>query len=297
MPERLLLSLIDGSSYLYRAFYAIRHLSTSRGVPTNAVYGFVNMLLKVLREKEPAFIGVAFDPGGPTVRHEVFTAYKANRPPIPPSLEAQIPYVQRVVEAFQIPCLIEKGYEADDVLGTLALKAAGEGLEVTLITGDKDFLQLVSPSIQVYDAAKEKVYGEEEVRERYGVEPRAIPDLLALMGDPVDNIPGVPGVGEKTARVLLQQFGTVEGLLAQLSDVEPPRLYEAIRAYAEQLRVNRDLVTIRTDLAFPLDLQALQRREPDGAALAALFQELEFSSLMKRLGLKEGKSTQQPHLF
>ncbi len=297
MPERRHLALIDGSSSLYRAFYAIRSLSTARGLPTNAVYGFVNMLLKVLREQEPAFIGVAFDPGGPTVRHEVFAAYKANRPPIPPDLEGQIPYVQRLVAAFQIPWLMEEGYEADDLLGTLAWKAAGEGLEVTLITGDKDLFQLVGPSIQVYDPAKEKVYGEEEVRERFGVEPKAIPDLLALMGDPVDNIPGMPGVGEKTARALLQQFGTVEGLLTRLSEVKPPKLQEAIRAHVDRLQMNRELVTIRTDLPFPLDLQALQRREPDEAALIALFQELEFSSLMKRLGLKKGKDSQQPDLF
>jgi len=296
MPERRHLFLIDGSSYLYRAFYAIRPLSTARGIPTHAVYGFVNMLLKVLRERAPAFIGVAFDPGGPTVRHEVFAAYKANRPPIPPSLEVQIPYARRIVEAFRIPCLIEEGFEADDVLGTVAVKAAGEGLEVTLISGDKDFLQLVGPSIHVYDPVKGKTYGEEEVRERYGVNPEAVPDLLALIGDPVDNIPGVPGIGEKTARALLQRFGTVEGLLARLSEVAPPKLQEAIRVHADRLRVNRDLVTIKTHLAFPLDLQALQRREPDKAALITLFQELEFFSLMKRLGLQEGENS-QPDLF
>jgi len=290
------LYLIDGNSSLYRAFFVkdLQKFTTSKGLPTGAVYGFTNMLLKLLKERRPEFLAVAFDAGGVTARHEAFATYKANRPPTPPPLLQQIPYAYRLVKAFRILLLAEEGYEADDLLGTLAKKAAKEGFEVTLVTADKDFLQLVDPCIWVYDPIKGKRYREEEVVERYGVEPKRLPDLFALMGDPVDNIPGIPGVGEKTARALVEQFGSVEVLLDRLDEVKPEKLREVIQAYQEQIRLNKDLVTIRTDLSLPLDFDALRCQGPDESALRALLEELEFHSLLKRLKLKK---TDQQELF
>lgn len=294
MAERSVLYLIDGSATLYRAFFAVPPLSTSYGLPTGAVYGFANMLLKLIKERGPEFLAVAFDKGGMTARHEAYAEYKANRPPTPPELLQQIPYTYRLVEALSIPLLAEEGYEADDLLGTAARKAAEAGTTVTLVTADKDFLQLVGPRIKVYDPIREKLYGEEEVVERYGVEPGQLPDLFALMGDPVDNIPNIPGVGEKTARALVQRFGSIENLLDHLKEVKPSKVRESLQAHGERLRLNKDLVTIKTDLPLELTLSDLTFKGPDEAALHALFQELEFSSLLKRLKLKE---SDQPQLL
>lgn len=295
MAERFSkLYLIDGSATLYRAFFAVPPLSTSYGLPTGAVYGFANMLLKLMKEREPELLAVAFDKGGVTARHEAYTLYKAHRPPTPPELLQQIPYAYRLVEALSLPLLAEEGYEADDLLGTVARKAAEAGLTVTLVTADKDFLQLVGPRIKVYDPIKEKLYGEKEVVERYGVEPWQLPDLLALMGDPVDNIPNIPGIGEKTARALIQQFGSIENLLDHLEEVKPSKVKESLQAHREQLRLNKGLVTIKTDLPLTLPLSALTCKGPDKAALRALLQELEFHTLLKRLRLKD---TDQPQLL
>lgn len=279
-PTRRQLSLIDGTSYIYRAFFALPPLSNSRGVPTNAVYGFTNMLLKLLREQAPTYLGVVFDAGGETERHREFAEYKAQRPPMPETLAPQVPYIYQVLEAMRIPTLWEEGYEADDIIGTVALRTVAEGFQVVIVTGDKDFLQLVGPSVQVYDSMREKVYGVREVEERYGVPPQAMVELMSLTGDPIDNIPGVPGIGEKTARGLIQEFGTVEHLLRHLDRVRPPRLREILKAHAEQIQRNRSLVAIRTDLPLPFHCEALRRQEPDRGKLQSLFRELEFTRLL-----------------
>ena len=180
-PHKPSLYSIDGNSYIYRAFYAIRNLSTSSGLPTNAVFGFANMLLKVIKEKSPDMVAIAFDPKGPTRRHTEFRDYKAHRPPMPRDLVPQIPYIHKLVEAFRIPVFIQEGQEADDVIATLARRAESAGIEVTVVTGDKDLLQLVGPSIKVYDTLKEKVYEPKDVEERFSVPPERVIEIMGLM--------------------------------------------------------------------------------------------------------------------
>jgi len=275
--------LIDGTLYIYRAFFALPPMSDSRGLPTNAIYGFTNMLLKVLREQSPEHIAVVFDAGGETERHREFEAYKAQRPPMPDTLAPQIPYVYRVVEALQVPTLMEEGYEADDIIGTLATRAVADGFQVTIVSGDKDLFQLVNPATEVYDPMRDKTYRVQDVQERYGVPPQAMTDLMSLVGDAVDNIPGVPGVGEKTASTLIQEFGTVENLLDSLDQVKRPKLREALSAHATQIRMNRSLVTLRTDLPLCASPQDLRRQVPHAERLRTLFEELGFTRLLSAL--------------
>jgi 5'-3' exonuclease len=277
------LVLVDGSSSLYRAFFALPPLSNSRGIPTHAVLGFTTMLLKLLREEEPDAVAVAFDGPGPTRRHQEFTDYKAQRPETPDSMVRQIPYVHRVLEAMHVPILMLAGEEADDILGAVAVRAAAEGYAVVLISGDKDLFQVVGDRVAVRDTMKDRTWGPPEVKERYGIPPERIPDFLALMGDSIDNIPGVPGVGEKTARDLLQRFGSLEGVLDRVAEVPKPKLRDALRTHAEQARLSKRLATIRTDLAVPWTAGNLAREAPDIPALLALCRELEFSRLAQQL--------------
>jgi DNA polymerase-1 len=213
------LYIIDGNSYIYRAFYAVRGLTNSSGLPTNAVFGFANMLLKVIKEKTPEFLAIVFDPKGPTRRHLEYKDYKSHRPPMPRDLVPQVPYIHKLVEAFRIPVFVQDGQEADDLIATLARKAESRGMDVTVVTGDKDILQLVGPRIRVYDTLKEKVYGPKEVEERFGVPPDRVVEIMGLMGDASDNIPGVPGIGEKTAQTLIKEYGTIENLLAHAAEI------------------------------------------------------------------------------
>lgn len=281
-PRRLI--LVDGSSSLYRAFFALPPLSNSRGTPTHAVLGFTTMLLKLLREEEPDAVAVALDGPGPTRRHQEFAAYKAQRPEMPEAMVQQIPYIHRVLEAMHIPVLMLAGEEADDILGTVAVRSAAEGYTVIVISGDKDLFQVVGARVAVRDTMKERTWGPAEVRERYGIPPERIPDLLGLMGDSIDNIPGVPGVGEKTARDLLQRFGTLEEALDRAAEVPRPKLRDALRTHAEQARLSKRLASIRTDLAVPWATGDLARKAPDIPALLALCRELEFSRLAQQLG-------------
>lgn len=277
------LYLIDGHSYLYRAFHALPPLSNSKGLPTHVIYGFTHMLLKLIREKRPDYLAVAFDSGKPTHRHEAFEAYKAHRPPMPDPLAVQIPYVMKIVEAFRIPVLIQEGVEADDLIGTLAKQIQAQDAEVVIVTGDKDMFQLVSPRIHIYDSMRDKTYGVREVQEKFGVEPGQVVEVIALMGDAVDNIPGVPGVGEKTATELIRQFGTIDHLLARLDEVKRPKLRETLKAHADQIRLNRELASLHLDLPWKRDLARFGRTEPDLKTLTQLFSELEFSSLLRAL--------------
>jgi len=194
MPSRPRLFLIDGSSYIYRAFYAIGHLSNSKGLPTNAIYGFTQMLLKVLKDHQPDYIAIAFDSRAPTFRSTVYKEYKANRPAMPENLSLQIPYIKKIVEGYRIATLEAEGFEADDLIGTVA-KAMESKVDVVIITGDKDILQLVSDRILVYDTMKGKKFGMDEVMERFGVKPAQVVEVMGLAGDAIDNIPGVPGIG------------------------------------------------------------------------------------------------------
>ncbi len=280
MTRRETLYLIDGSSYIYRAFYAIRNLSNSQGLPTNAVFGFTRMLMKVIEEKKPDYVAVAFDAKGPSFRHKLYPDYKANRPEMPDDLQPQIPYIKMMVDGFGIPAIERAGFEADDIIGTLARQGEAMGLDVVLVTGDKDFLQLVRPHVQVYDTMKDELYGEPEVRERFGVEPGRVIEVMALMGDSSDNVPGVPGVGSKTAVKLIQQYHDVEGTLAQAEKIKG-KAGKALQEYSEQARLSRQLVTIDTDLDIKLDPDAYRYTEPKLENLMALLRELEFTSLLK----------------
>jgi DNA polymerase-1 len=277
-PQRLY--LIDGSSYIYRAYFAIRHLSNSKGFATNAVFGFINMLLKVVREHAPDHLAVVFDAKGPTFRKEIYPEYKANRSAMPEDLVPQIPYIKEVVRAFNMPAIEKAGYEADDIIATLAKKFAAEGLEITVVTGDKDLMQIVSERIRLLDTMKDKISGLEEVAERFGGAPDKVIEVQALAGDSSDNIPGVPGIGEKTAVKLIREFGTVENLLERCDEVKG-KMGEKLREFAEQARLSKRLVTLVDDLPLNLDYANFALSEPNREALTALFKELEFHKLVQ----------------
>ncbi|MDE2060162.1 MAG: DNA polymerase I [candidate division NC10 bacterium] len=275
------LYLIDGSSYLFRAYHALPPLTNSEGVPTGAIYGFTNMLLKIIRDEHPEAMVVVFDSAGPTERHTRYADYKANRGQMPDDLSRQLPYIHRIVEAMRIPLLMQQGQEADDLIGSLARQAEAQDFHVTIVTGDKDMLQLIGPEIRVYDSMKEKVYGEPEVLERFGVPPGQVVEVMGLMGDPIDNIPGVRGIGEKTARSLIQQFGSIEEMITRLHEIKSVKVREILRSQVEQARLSRDLARLRTDLQVSVDLGQVALREPDNAALQALFRELGFTGLQR----------------
>jgi DNA polymerase-1 len=282
MSKQPRLFLIDGSSYIFRAFYAIGHLSNSKGLPTNAIYGFTQMLLKVLKEHQPDYLIVALDAKAPTFRSEVYEEYKANRPAMPEGLTPQIPYIKKIMEAYRIATLEIEGYEADDIIGTIA-KGVESEVDVVVITGDKDILQLVSDRIEVYDTMKEKRFGVEEVIQRFGVRPDRVVEVMGLAGDAIDNIPGVPGIGEKTAIELIKTFGSIENLLAHLDQVPKKKVRENLETYGEQARLSRDLATIHTDVPIPYQLKDFALLPPDPKSLREILKELEFNKLLKEL--------------
>ena len=292
MAERSVVYLVDGSSYVYRAFFAIRQqLSTSRGLPTKAVFGFKNMLQKLIRDEKPQYLGVAFDERGPTFRHVVDPSYKAHRPSMPDDLAVQLPYIHRLVEALDIPKLSLAGYEADDILGTLARRFEAEGYAVVLVTGDKDLCQLVTDHVTILDTMKDQRIGVAEVRERFGVGPEGVIEVLGLMGDSSDNIPGVPGVGEKTARELMAEFGSIEALLARLEEVKRPKLRENLRQHADMARQSRHLATIDLQTPITVTLQELTMGAPRLEELRALYEELEFRADLQALSSTPGVSS------
>ena len=276
--------LIDGTAFCYRAFYAIRQLSTADGRPTNAVYGFA-VMLQALRDKEhPDYLAVAFDVGKPTFRHEKFDEYKIQRKPMPDPLIQQLPLVKRLLGAYRIPVFEQEGYEAEGVRATVAKRIVKERIDVLLVTGDKDALQLINTHIKVYNPHKEEtVLDAAAVRERYGVDPDRMVDLMALMGDEIDNIPGVPGIGEKTATQLLQRFGTLEALYQRLDEVDSPARRKSLEISRKQVELARELARIDNNVPLQMTLQDLSIQEPDWSALRAIFRELEFKRLLQKL--------------
>ncbi len=275
------LYLIDGNSYVYRAFYAIKGLTNSKGFPTNAVYGFTNMLLKIIREKQPDGIVVSFDSPVPTERHRLFEAYKAHRPETPDDLARQLPHIRRVISALNIKIFEVPGYEADDLLCTIAKRAAREGANVYIVTADKDMLQVVGERIRIYDPMKDRVLDEGYVKERFGVAPARIPEFMALTGDAVDNIPGVKGIGEKTAKELLSEFKDLDELLSHPERIKKERLRTMIAESADLVRISKTLATIETSVPIEVDIREFAVREPDWPSLLSIFREFEFGSLMK----------------
>lgn len=274
--------LIDGTACCYRAFYAIRHLSTKDGRPTNAVYG-VAMMLEALRERHhPDYLAVAFDVGKPTFRHQQFAQYKIQRKPMPESLIGQLPTIKSLLSAYRIPTFELEGYEGEDVLATIAKRLASNQVEIWLVTSDKDALQLVNDHVKVYNPYKDPmIMDAEAVHMQYGILPEQMVDLLTLMGDESDNIPGVAGIGEKTATQLLQRFGTVAELYRHLEDIESPSIRRRLEAGREQMKLSQELIRIHSDLPISVSLEDLKMQEPNWRALREIFRELEFKKLLK----------------
>jgi len=287
-PSRQRLFLIDGYSNIFRAFYAIRNLSNSRGEPTNAVFGFLQILKKLLRDEEPEFLGVALDVSRKTIRSEKFPEYKAHRAPMPEDLRPQVPLIRRLLEAYGIPILELPNYEADDVLGTLAAKASDQGYEVVLVSADKDLFQLVTSQVTMLHTGRNKVYHPDLVEEDFGVPPTQVTDVLALMGDASDNVPGVKGIGEKGAKQLIREYGSVENLLEHAGELKRKAYREGLQEHRAMAELSKDLVTIHTDLEIPFEPERLKLEPPDTEALRDLFSELEFFSLVEELDSESG---------
>ncbi|MCX5891522.1 MAG: DNA polymerase I [Deltaproteobacteria bacterium] len=279
-----ILYLIDISSYFYRAFHAIRGLSTSQGLPTNATYGVTNMLLKVIKERRPQYLALVFDSKGPTQRHRDFPAYKAQRPGMPAELVMQLPYIQKIIDGFRLPALRVEGFEADDLICTLVHRARAQGFQVEIITGDKDLLPLVADGVDLWDPMKEIRYDPAAIREKYGLTPVELIEMRALAGDASDNIPGVPGIGEKTALKLIAEYHSLENLLAHVDQIKQKSLREKLTDHADQARLSRRLTVLECAVPLDVDLEALQPGPPDREGLRRLFVELEFHKLVKELG-------------
>jgi len=282
------LVLIDGPNYVFRAFHAVRHLSNSKGEPTNAVFGYVQMLKSVLGKLAPTHVAVAFDPKGGTFRNEIYSEYKAHRPPMPEELAAQWPKVLEVTEAFNLPLICIQNYEADDVIATLAKQAETEGWDVTIVSTDKDLMQLVGDRIHLLDTMKNIEYDAEAVKEKWGVEPKRVHDLLSLAGDSADNIPGVPGIGPKTAVELLERFGDLDGVLAGAPEVKQNKRRENLIKFADQARLSYKLVALDHVTPVGITLDELETKAPNRPELANLFEALEFKRLVEEYSSEAG---------
>ena len=274
------LYLLDGSSFIYRAYYGFRECAASDGTPANAVLGFTVMLLDLLRDNRPDYFAVVFDPPREdTFRRDIYPAYKANRDAMPEDLAPQLPYIRKVLQALNIPALEAPGFEADDVIATLARSYAADGIDVTVVTGDKDLLQIVNDRIGLLDTMKGRRSGPQEVLERFGVPSELVADVLGLAGDASDNIPGVPGIGEKTAAKLVQQFGSLEGVLQWKSLVNGKTRRESLHLHADQALLSKSLATVRYDVPMEVALADLQVRSADLPQLIPLLRELGFAAL------------------
>ncbi|MEE8547322.1 MAG: DNA polymerase I, partial [bacterium] len=284
-PPKKTLFLIDGSSYIYRAYHAVRDLSTKEGFPTNAIYGFTNMLLKVLREQEPDYVAMVLDSPGPTHRHEIFPDYKANRPPMPDDLRVQIPRIEDLSKAFNIATLRLDGYEADDIIATLVDRFSEDVDDIVIVSSDKDFMQLVSQGVRMLDTMKDRWIGIDDVKERFGVDPEHVPDVLALIGDSSDNVPGLTGVGPKTAGKLISRFGDLESLFEH-SDEITGKVGENLSSEADTVRLSFSLVTLDREVPLDVTLDNLSMKDPDDEALRTIFSELQFTRFLKDLSPK-----------
>ncbi|MBM3807166.1 MAG: DNA polymerase I [Acidimicrobiia bacterium] len=275
------LFLIDGSNQMYRAYHAIRGLTRSDGKSTNATYGFITMLRKLLADHQPQYIVASFDLRGQTFRSQMAADYKANRSPMPGDLAEQVPWVHEACEAMGVPILTSEGYEADDVIGTLASKAAAHGLQAAIVTGDKDFFQLVGDGIRVYNPKDDGTwYDAQGVKEKWGVEPSQVCDVLALMGDSIDNVKGVPGIGEKGATELIGTYGSLDALLQHAPELKNKRQREGLMTHADQARQSRQLVTIKTDVEVPFETERFRFKGADRERCYALFSKMEFRTLL-----------------
>ncbi|MBB5348965.1 DNA polymerase I [Desulfoprunum benzoelyticum] len=275
--------LIDGSAYIYRAYHALSPLSNSRGLATHAVYGFISILRRLFKERTPSYVAVAFDSRGPVFRHEIYRDYKANRPPMPADLAEQIPYIRKYVAAANLPILEQVGVEADDLIASAVRCLQREGHRVVIVSGDKDLLQLVNDRVTMWDPMKDKVMDSDEVKKKYNVTPAQLLDCFALIGDSADNIPGVPGIGPKTAEKLINQFGTLEKIYEDIGLLKQPKLRDKLVEGRESAFLARDLIRLKSDVAVPERLSAYAFAAPDGDQIRDLYSELEFTSLLKEI--------------
>jgi DNA polymerase-1 len=289
------LYLIDATAFCYRAFYALPGLTTSFGQPTNAIYGFINILNKILKTERPDYLAVCFDVSRQTFRTKKFSAYKLQRPPMPDGLSSQLPFIKRIVAAYGIAIFEKEGYEADDIIATIAQKAKTEGFLTTIVSSDKDILQLVSDQTLVFSPSKDTaiLYDYQKVMGRFGVSPERIADIIALMGDSTDNIPGIPGIGEKTATALISNFGSIEELFDKVDHLKQEKIKTAIINNKDKIALNKELALLDKDVGIDLEWDSLKLRNPDYQELFEIFKSLEFKKFLSELP-KEKKATSVP---
>ena len=271
--------LIDGSGYIFRAFFAFSGMNRSDGTPTNAVYGFSRMLLKLIGETGAHHCAVIFDRGRQSFRNDIYQDYKAHRPEAPPELVPQFDIIREAVKAFNLPCIEMEGYEADDLIATYATMARARGDRVTIVSSDKDLMQLVGPDIRMYDPARDREIGEAQVFEKFGVAPDRVIDVQALAGDSVDNVPGVPGIGPKIAAQLITDYGDLDTLLDRAGEIRQPKRRQNLIEHADMARISRQLVTLKTDVPVTDPLEALVRKEPDRKTVMDFLRAQDFRSL------------------
>ncbi|HEU5047647.1 MAG TPA: DNA polymerase I [Rickettsiales bacterium] len=286
MPKKLY--LIDGSGFIFRAYHSLPPLTRADGTPTGAVYGFVNMIMKLVEGAQADYMAVIFDAGRQTFRNRIYPQYKANRPPAPEDLIPQFPLVREATEAMNIPAIELADYEADDIIATYTRQAREKGLEVVIVSSDKDLMQLICEGVSMMDAMKNRAIGAAEVLEKFGVPPQKVHDVLTLIGDTSDNVPGVPGIGPKTAAELILQYGDFEGVLANAAQIKQPKRREALLQNADQARISHSLIALKNDVVLPHTIDDLILREPDAAKLLAFAQTMGFKSLVGRLEAKHG---------
>ncbi len=277
------LYLIDGSAYIFRAYHAMGGLSNSKGFPTGAIFGFTNMIMKTLKDKSPNRIAVIFDAPGPTFRHDRYPLYKANRPEAPQDLVLQIPKIIELVEAYRLPLLSVVGFEADDIIATLAKQAVSSNWRVIIVSADKDLTQLVCDDVTMWDPQKDALYDSNGVKDKFGVLPEQMLDYLSLVGDSSDNIPGVRGIGPKTATSLIEQFGSLQKIYDNLDNITKPKLRDSLELNRENAFLSRELATLSSDVPLDLDITDFEIREPDNEKLRQIFREYEFKRLLDDL--------------
>ena len=288
MDKKNRLFLIDATAFCYRAFYAIRGLSTSFGQPSGAIYGFINILNKILKENKPEYLAACFDVSRDTFRARKFAEYKIQRPPMPDDLSSQIPFIKEIISNYGIAIIEKAGYEADDIIATLAKSAQAKGIHTVIISSDKDILQLVDKDIEVYSPYKDEgiIYDDKMVFKRFGVHPGQIADLISLMGDTADNIPGIPGIGEKTAAGLISEFGSLDNLLASPGKIKKEKVRKAITENGKQIKLNKELAVLAEDVQLEVSPTGLKIGEANQKELARLFKHLEFKKFLKDLNLE-----------
>ncbi len=288
--------LVDGSSYIHRAYHAIRNLSNSKGFPTNAILGFTRMILKLFDKKSPKYLAVVLDAKGPTFRHKLYENYKATRPPMPEDLVEQLPYIKAVLKGLNIKMMEKEGYEADDIIGTLARIGGEKDFPVVIVSGDKDFRQLISSHISLWDTMRDNFIDYKTFTKEYGLEPGQVIDLMGLSGDSIDNIPGVPGVGEKTAMGLIKEFGSLENVFERLEEMKKGKLKEKLEKSHEDAILSKELVTIDQFVPIDEEIEDLKVGEPNSQELAEIFRELEFRGLWDQFATRQEQAKKDYHL-